>query len=245
MKRVTINEKTYNKLFNESRGVPNKAIDDAKEIVNSFIENMDEMYDQAVELETMSSSEDEDDEEDSWFYDNNDWEDDFSYDFYCGGWNNEYHVEVFFDSNSKLKADTDTDGEITINFSPKKRIIDKAVKTHQEVGDAMDLSYYTKNEVMNYLYPITLHELTHDTDEEGSSNDHIWLGNHHRLNEEDLREILYVFSDQEMNARISSSYALMERLLEEYLIDPKELSTYDSRDISNLVYQIIMGDEDE
>lgn len=216
MKRIRLTESQYITLIDESMGVPNGTQETAMCIVNTLIEQLDDITTEINELRSEDESEEDDD---SWgYFVNNSWEDEFSYDFYLDA-DRGYCIELFYDSNSRKKADTDTDGGITINFAPIQDIIDNCNERFNVNGINANVNEYINNEIVNYLYPVILHELTHDRDEGGSNNDHIWLGSYHKFNEEDLREILYLFSDNEINARVASAAALMDNSMGDLFVD--------------------------
>lgn len=209
-------------LIKESMGVPNEAIELSKEIVDAFIKDIWVMQSKALELE--SANEDDEEDDDSYgYYSYSDWEDEFEYNFIVG----EYEISVFYDSRNGKKAETDGDGEISINFAQIKRLLDKCHERCERLKELIpnygenEFHSMAENEVKEYLTPVVMHELTHNSDKIGGSHDYIWLKKYHRLNEGDLREMLYLFCDQELNARVSSAYAIMENLIHEILFDYK------------------------
>lgn len=232
MKTIIINEIQKNRLF-ESQGVPDKAMETAMDIVNSLLDNLDDIEDGILELQADNA----DDEE-------YDWEDDFSYDFSVSSWK-DYYIDLYASSISREKANTDTNGCVEINYYPIHRIINRVRERYAQIEkvDVEAIENTTKQNIIEYLYPVILHELTHDEDVDGGSLDYRWLGSYNRFNEEDLRDILYLFADNEMNARISSAAALMELSLKD-IVASKDDTFQNGQEFYDYVDMWVM-EEDE
>lgn len=232
--RLKITESQYNKIFlDESRGVPNDAVEIANNVVDSLVNEIDDIESEIEELKSSYGEE---------------WDYHFSYDFFVPS-DRDYHIELYYDLNDRKKASTDGYCSIEINYAHIKRIVDRAVSRLKDAKKRISqdtkiggfVSDYVSREVRGYLYPIILHELTHDEDESDGPNDHIWLGRYDSWHEEDLRDILYIFSEKEMNARVSSSYAIMEYSMEELFVDKFE----NGREFESFVKEYVIDDSED
>lgn len=208
MKTIIIKEDKYLKLFNESRGVPSQYIEVAKRMARHIID--EHLYD------LYEFNEDNEEEINSWDDSDDDYiEDSVEVD------GKYYEYELYNMGNYYKKAETD--GEmITINYEPINNILKRI---DDKFSNLPNIDYSTKekyieNTVYNYLYPVLLHEFTHNTSYDELETQGTWA-NAHRLNIDDVKEILYLFSENELNSRIASAYALMETALGELLMGGK------------------------
>lgn len=221
-----IKENVDNFILQEKMGVPNGGMNVAAHIVCQLINELDNIESDLIDL-MIDHQDDEDEYDDSW-------QDEFEYEFYVAD-DRDYCIELFYDKNSRKKADTDGDGTISINFAPINKIVESCHDAYdrliQKGKKGFDVVQAIETRIYSYLYPIILHELTHNEDKEGGKDDHIWLSQHNRYNEDYLREILYLFADNELNARIGSSAAIMDDYLEQVMNKDENISNDEIREI--------------
>ena len=203
-RRIIINESQFKKLVNESLGISDEAVKGAKAIFNEIIENcLDLVTDEGFEDSDYDDFEeyaqdicDDYGIEEAWSDDN----EGFYYGFY------------YVESNSKGKYNKDDD-VVWINYYGIIRILRLADRMFS-ITDAKNKEEYTKETLYEYLMPILSHELTHRVDNEGVAQGR-WLGNYYKGNEEDLRNILYIFSENEMNARVGSVFGVVSAYIDD------------------------------
>lgn len=221
-KKIFITESQLNMILSESLGVPNDIIEAAKAIVKDITENhldleedYDEEYCNSFEEYMQDTCEDFGIEE-VWLND-----DRYYYGFYYG------------ESSSKGQYDHDNEA-VMINYKNIQNIIDRAniYQSNENLQEYIETSLY------EYLMPIITHELTHSKDEEGEAQGK-WIGACYKGNEQDLRDILYHFSENEMNARVGSVGGLVTTFIEQtsFNIIPER------EDFDSLLEQIMSDDD--
>jgi len=246
MKRVIINEKQANSVFNlkESAGANDTMLIVADNIARQIAFN--DIWEILSDTSLIES----------WYeeYDNV-YRNSVEYD------GTEYNYEIFYEPSSENgtfdgRADNDV---ISINYynlethflEDEKRIRDYKKSWDNEDDEdteEFDVYEYCKNakawfdyyEAYRVAYPIILHELTHTLDKKSDPMDRIWIKNVNRFNEDDVRNIIYLFSTSEMNARVASSASLF---LYYYRMETsgRDLKTYvNENKLNELFYKVLM-----
>ena len=92
-----------------------------------------------------------------------------------------------------------------------------------EDDDEFDAQEYSKTalegcpgveyDIYKKIYPIILHELTHTLNKNSSPIERLFIKPTNRYTEEDVRDFMYTFSFDEMNARVSSAAAILNSII--------------------------------
>lgn len=209
--KIKITEQQFYHLINEGSGVNKDILAIAECIIDSIMEN--HLYDLQEEFDNSGYDD---------FYD-------FASDFFeeigtDSVWyeTTNYHGEQYYsfyyeNSNSKGRYNYDY-SEVEINYNGIERILDKADKLFSQVDNG-NKGEWIKLSLQEYLLPILTHELTHSLDSSESEAQGKWLGSHYHFNDEDLRDILYIFSKNEMNARIGSVSGIVKSNIHSLYMD--------------------------
>lgn len=229
MKKFIITEK-QSKLLMETMGLPDAMMYFAKEIVDELMDDVFSIYYEYSELEKEQNNSYEDDEdygywkEDPW----DDLEKEYNFDTNFG------EVTVYIEYGEPYGSQASTDYEnITINFRPIKNRLDKL---HQDAEDLDKEDFIfergiASDEIRQYLNEIVIHELTHILNGGVMDNDSKWLnyfGNRY-IPQEDIREFLALFSQEEMNSRIASAGMKAKEVFNEESVKTLEMySHYDT-----------------
>ena len=153
-----------------------------------------------------------------------DWHEGYSetYDSYITVEGQTYDYEVFYDSGVNSKNGEASSDLISINFALIERTVedldvrigDNSYDEEDEEFNAYDYAesfkeYYSFYRLNAYqaVFPVILHELTHTLNPESDPVSRLWIKST-RWNEEDVRNIIYLFSTDEMNARVASASAV-------------------------------------
>ena len=68
-------------------------------------------------------------------------------------------------------------------------------------------------DIYKKIYPIILHELTHTLNKKSSAIGRLFIKPTNRYTEEDVKDFIYTFSFDEMNARVSSAAAILNSII--------------------------------
>lgn len=196
--QIIITESQFSLLLQESLGINKDIINIAKLIINDILESYVNIDDYEEEIH------------DSYEYNMSDLMDDIGISGIVYNGNAYYYGFYYQISNSKGKFDYDNDA-VMINYYGIQNIINKAVDFYGKNEE--DAKSFIETSLYEYLLPIIIHELTHSLDQYGEAQGK-WLGNYYKGNEEDLKDILYVFSENEMNARVGSVGGVVTSMIE-------------------------------
>ena len=239
-RRITITESQLQHILNEGLGINKDIKKIAKRIIDDIYSN--HIYD-LLQLYKDSDEYDEEEtanDEDILLY-SNEYENfidsflDELGDNYIGRFNSRDYYYVFYydntvDHNSYARC-IDYGDSVYININYK--FIHRIIKKVQELTEKRDIDYDSSLVAWlgEYLYPVLTHELTHSL-ESATETQGTWLRKTNRFNEEDVKTILYLFSENEMNARVGSVVGIVDSIL----------STYDIDDIDNETCKGIIDD---